>query len=85
MDEIGCSLGIVGCVRSTEDNRSDLGSREINFVLSERLLAMVYFSMKVLMVVFQHDFVGPLLYGRKVQRFSPISKKFLVRVYTSTF
>ena len=76
MDEIGCSLGIVGCVRSTEDNRWDLGSREINFVLLERLLAIVYFSMKVPMVVFRHDFVGPLLYGRKVQCFSPISKIF---------
>jgi hypothetical protein len=72
MDEIGCSLGIVGCVRSTEDTLWDLGSREISFVLSERLLAMVYFSIKVLLVVFQHDFVGPLLYGRKVQYFLPI-------------
>jgi hypothetical protein len=72
MDEIGCSLGIMGFVRSTEDTLWDLGSREIGFVLSERLLAMVYFSMKVLMVVFRHDFVGPLLYGRKVQVFSPI-------------
>ena len=31
MDEIGCSLGIVGCVRSTEDTLWDLGSREISF------------------------------------------------------
>ena len=71
-DEVQCSLEIVGCVRLTEDSLWDLGSREIVFVLSERLLAMVYFSMKVLMVVFQHDFIGPLLYGRKVQHFLPI-------------
>ena len=72
MDEIQCSLGIVACIRSTADTLWDLGSREINFVLLERLLATVYFSMKVLMVVFWHDFIGSLLYGRKVQHFSPI-------------
>jgi len=64
MDEIGYSLGIVGCVGSTEDSLWDLGNREISFVLSEKPLAMVYFSMKVLLVVFLHDFVGLLLYGR---------------------
>jgi len=84
MDEIGCGLGLVGCVRLTEGNLWDLGNREITFVLSERLLAIVYFSIMVPMPVFQHDFVGPLLYGRKVQCFSPISKKYLVRrVYTN--
>ena len=69
MDEIGYSLGIVGCVRLTEDSLLDLESRGIAFVLSERLLAMVYFSMRVLMVIFRHDCVDPLLYGRKVQCF----------------
>ena len=33
MDEVGCSLGIVGCVRSTEYTLWDLGSKEIKFVL----------------------------------------------------
>ena len=55
MDEIRYSLGIVGCVRLTEDSLLDLESRGIAFVLSERLLAMVYFSMRVLMVIFRHD------------------------------
>ena len=31
MDEIGYSLGIVGCVRLTEDTLWDLGNREISF------------------------------------------------------
>ena len=75
MDEIGCGLGLVGCVRLTEDNLWDLGSRGITFVLSERLLAIVCFSMKVPLVVFQHDFVGPLPYERKVQCFLSVSKK----------
>ena len=82
MDENGCSLGIVGCVRSTEDILWDLGSREISFVLSERLLAMVYFSMKDLLVVFWHNFVGPLLYGRKFQCFH-LFKSLVRRLYTT--
>ena len=79
MDQTVCSLGPTDCVRLTEDSLWDLGSREITFALLVRLLAIIYFSMKVPMVVFRHDFVGPLLYGRKGQYFSSISKKFLAR------
>ena len=32
-DQIVCSLGLVGCVKLTEDRLWDLGSREITFVL----------------------------------------------------
>jgi hypothetical protein len=50
------------------------------FVLSERLLDMVYFSTTVQLVEFQHDYADLLLFGRKVQCDLPTPKKLVVRI-----